>query len=70
MEAIFVLIMIGLISLCVWKEVDYHDKTGENKIWRLNLIWVLVVVLLMPVMQRGCTQSSGREGDAHGWEDR
>ena len=72
MEAIFVLVMFGLIGLCVLKEIDYYSETRENKMWRLNLIWVLVVILLLPFMQSGCTQSSGRESDGHGhgWEDR
>lgn len=70
MEAVFVLVMLTLIGLCVWKEFDYHSETGENKMWRLNLIWLLVVILLVPFMQRGCTQSNRRESDGHGWEDR
>lgn len=70
MEAVFVLVMLTLIGLCVWKEFDYHSETGENKMWRLNLIWLLVVILLVPLMQKGCTNRGGYDGDSHGWEDR
>ena len=69
--SIYFLSLLGITAWVVWLEICHHDKTGDYCIWRLNLIWLLVFFLLIPVIGKGCNRSySGHDGDAAGWEDR
>lgn len=63
-----------LIAAVVWmivSEVNYHEKTGENRCWFIAIIIALTTLILGAVFNNGSDAYRGEPtGETSPWDDR